>query len=368
MNPRNVLYGRRCLQAADLEDLAPSLVLQQALKVGSVITTASSFANQLNYYEQFGRCTRSYHEIGSGIQGTVYERRGDKHVTKEELPTNQGRRLFEEFEMHGLVKDNFDRYGPLAGCNVRVPEVYESIQGMYTKAYFLPGFPENVRHLRKIMEMDRILPLPKVVRKALIEIFYPDRADARDEHVVTRILSERANKHCLARVYLGKETVAMSKESFTLRNFPLTIKSMCDLGLDVESFAKMIGSAYAVLHWGARMTVDDVEFVLGTSTTTTDGGIHGREVDMYLLDFGQCARVYLFKQDKKDVFQAFKEAMVLPRNQMYLPHPRRNPKLYGIWKSYYLHSSQIMISLKDLPFDPHTLIEEYEKCLKEIDP
>jgi hypothetical protein len=133
--------------------------------------------------------------------------------------------------------------------------------------------------------------------------------------------------------------IAMSKENFSLRNFPLTLDAMGELGLDMKPFATAIGSAYAIMHWAANITGDNVKFVLGTSISKTENDIQHRAVHMYLLDFGQCDEVNM-DEDQDDLFQALKGSMALEQNQLYLPHPKHSPALYEAWKTAYLELNQ----------------------------
>ncbi|KAI1157557.1 hypothetical protein F5B18DRAFT_669419 [Nemania serpens] len=356
--------SRQILDASELQSLEPDTVLQRSLTVTSAVITASSYATQYQYMKHLvGR--RNYHEIGTGLQGIVYEQLDKMYVTKKELLTNQGRSLSDEFVLHQIVSEAFGRYRQYSN-DVRVPQPYDFIPKHILSSYSLGQLPESDRHRSDIATMERILPLPKVVRRAMIQKFYPDKNGACDEHLVAQLLCKRENKHCLARIYLGKGTIAMAKESFTLRNFPLTLDIMSDLGLDMVRFATMIGSAYAIMHWAANVTGDDVEFVLGTSTAAYSS-TQDRAVHMYLLDFGQCERVFMH-DDKEDIFQAFKGSMVLQQNQIYLPHPKRTTTTYQAWKSAYLSTAREIIHRDSLPFDPEEFIKEYEEYLEDFDP
>ncbi|KAI0103671.1 hypothetical protein GGR51DRAFT_524031 [Nemania sp. FL0031] len=361
---RDAEIAQQYVAASELQNLAPTTVLQCSLTVKSVITTASSFATRSQNMRHHVN-TQNYQEIGSGLQGIVYERLGSTSVTKKERLTNQGRPLHQEFAMHKKVSDAFVKYREYS-YGVHVPQPYDLIAKASLSPELLARMPQNNQIPTDIATMERILPLPKVVRKAMIEKFYPNGKDSCNEDLVMQVLNERENKHCLARVYLGKETVEMAKESFTLRNFPLTLDIMNKLALDTMHFAAMIGSSYAIMHWAANITGDDVEFVLGTSTSTNSDFQH-REVHMYLLDFGQCDTVNM-SEDQDDIFQAFKGSMVLQQNQIYLPHPRRSTVLYQEWKLAYLSTSRKIISLEGLTFDPEEFLAEYEEYLEDFDP
>ncbi|KAI0525369.1 hypothetical protein F5B22DRAFT_335952 [Xylaria bambusicola] len=355
------------MQAAELEDVASSEVLQHSLTVQSIIITNSSFAARSQRVKVDGRVnTQKYQNIGAGLQGIVYERLGCTHVNKKELPQNSGRRLQAEFEIHRRVWEAFAKYSRFSN-DVHVPKPYKFFSKNLISPELLSRMPKFDQYPSDIVTMERILPLPKVVRKAMIRKLYP--GGCNDEHLVTQLLDNTANKHCLARIYLGKKTITLPKENFTLRNIPLTLEIMAELGLEMGHFAAMIGNAYAIMHWAARITGDDVEFVLGTSTisTTANSDFQHRAIHLYLLDFGQCETVDM-EADPEEVFQSLKGSMVLQQNQLYLPHPVRSTHLYQAWKSAYLSTAHEIISNEGLSFDPEKFCQEYEEYLEDFDP
>ncbi|KAI1180332.1 hypothetical protein F4777DRAFT_598266 [Nemania sp. FL0916] len=354
----------------ELEGMISSAVLRKSLSANSTIATESSFATRVRNDMVHPADTQNYQEIGAGLQGIIYEQQGTSVVKKERLG-NQGRPLVDEFAMHQTVASAFAKYKKYSG-GVRVPEPYNFFPRKSLCPELLSRLPENDRTPSDIVTMERILPLPKVVRKAMIRQFYPDEIDGCDEHVIARVLNERANKHCLARVYLGTEKVTMTKENFTLRNFPLTLDIIRKLSSNslfhLRYFATLIGNAYAIMHWAAHITGDDVEFVLGTSTSTNPNDtVQERDVHMYLLDFGQCDTVDM-NGDQDDIFQAFKGSMVLQQNQIYLPHPKKSTEIYRLWKSAYLSTAKKIVHEEGLPFDPEEFLSQYEDYLEDFDP
>ncbi|KAI1354841.1 hypothetical protein F5Y01DRAFT_311215 [Xylaria sp. FL0043] len=361
---RDAHIAQQYLVATELEGLLSTSILQRSLSTKSVVSTTSSFATKFHSLRHLAD-TQNYREIGAGLQGVVYERLGSANVAKKERSTNQGRQLRDEFGMHQKVSDAFLKYKECSS-DVRVPQPFDFIAKESVSPEFLSRMPEDDRKPSDIATMERILPLPKVVRKALIKQFYAEEDSLSDENLVTQLLNERPNKHCLVRVYLGRRRVVVPKESFTLRNFPLTLDMMGRLGLDVMEFATMLGSAYAIMHWAANITGDDTEFVLGTSTTS-DNDLQQRSVHLYLIDFGQCEVVDM-KEDQDVIFQAFKGSMVLQQNQIYLPHPKRTVTLYQAWKAAYLNTARRVIHHEGLPFDPEEFLVEYEEYLEDFDP
>jgi hypothetical protein len=52
---------------------------------------------------------------------------------------------------------------------------------------------------------------------------------------------------------------------FSLRNFKLHLNHMTELELDTKALARRMGTALAIMHWGAKKDARNVEFVLGSS-------------------------------------------------------------------------------------------------------
>lgn len=110
---------------------------------------------------------------------------------------------------------------------------------------------------------ERILPLPKLARQALIDTYCP--ASSR-----VAVLSHDTNRDCLARIYLGRRRGAHDPppRNFTLRNFNLCLDQMVELDLPNQYYARAIGQALAIMHWSANVDGYDVEFVLGSERET----------------------------------------------------------------------------------------------------
>jgi hypothetical protein len=108
----------------------------------------------------------------------------------------------------------------------------------------------------------------------------------------------------LIRLYLGrrlgsKEKRPLStKENFSLRNFPLHINEMENLGLNTHHYAKIMAQTLALLHCSVKIDANDVEFVLGTTASpyldldSDESNIPKEEREQYvgkwLLDFNRC--------------------------------------------------------------------------------
>jgi len=108
---------------------------------------------------------------------------------------------------------------------------------------------------------ERILPLPKVIRYALINRFCP-------EELRETAKSSLLNNNYLARIYLSRRRRPNTPPApnFSLRNFNFCLDQIFELGLPVEKYAKVMAGYLAIIHWQARINGYDIEFILGNDT------------------------------------------------------------------------------------------------------
>ncbi|KAK0704831.1 zinc finger protein-domain-containing protein [Lasiosphaeris hirsuta] len=106
---------------------------------------------------------------------------------------------------------------------------------------------------------ERILPLPKVIRHALMDKFCPE--GLREAAKFSPL-----NNDCLACIYLGRRRNpdAPLAPNFSLRNFNFCPDQMLELELPVEEYTRAMAGCLALIHWDAHMDGYDVEFVLGS--------------------------------------------------------------------------------------------------------
>ncbi|KAJ5364350.1 uncharacterized protein N7496_010063 [Penicillium cataractarum] len=361
---------RKYLVANDLQLLPENEILGQSLSLNSVISISSSFARLIQESRSHPGL-RSISEIGVGLQGAVFEQVGECYVFKNEKPGNETlpSNLRHEYQMHCAVSDAFQYYSGTTSCWVQVPKTFELISRSKHHQFWndiFPMIPSVYREYGDVVKMERILPLPKVVRRALLDHFYGSE-NQLDSTELDRALMNPANKHCLARVYLGRATGAIPREPVSLRNFPLYLKSMNSFVMDVEKLANEVGKAYAIMHWAACVNSDDVEFVLGTSIAQKKGSesepldFQHRELGLYLLDFGQCEEVDI-SQEPDVVYQAFKGTMVTGDNCLFIPNYRLTPSLFAAFKSGYSEAGGIILAERKLKdsFNIEDFIREYE--------
>lgn len=365
------------LEASELSLLPNQVLLSSALALGTVITTPSSFTrcNHENHHE-------NHHErvqIGHGLQGAIFEQATELLVLKKEHPGNSMRpsNLAREHIIHTGVNKAFNQYANQVGCAAVVPQVFSLIRPgseKWSTIEMAAQFPEQYREGTALMEMERILPLPKVVRKALLARFYlgEDNNTVEDMAMAAaadEMLTDTPNKHCLVRTYLGRKSGKGTREPHFLRNFPLYLDSMLDLELDVAVLADEMGSSFAILHWGAETNGDDVEFVFGTELLpgSSSETLQSRKMGFYLLDFGQCDSVDL-SQDVATVYQEFKGAMVTGDNQLFIPNCLTSPSIFEHFRKGYIRAANYILRAKGISqkFDASKFMAEYEEYAEDF--
>ncbi|KAF9693046.1 hypothetical protein EKO04_009323 [Ascochyta lentis] len=110
--------------------------------------------------------------------------------------------------------------------------------------------------------VQRILPLPKSTREALVRKYFP----AED---VALAVVEPENRDCLVRPYLGKcrSIRDVERPPLTLENYPLFLDQLIDIDVDVGQYAQEMALGLAVMHWRARLDGMDMEFVISSATS-----------------------------------------------------------------------------------------------------
>lgn len=235
--------------------------LHRLLSVRTTISSAFSFAifQHSQRKEQVG-----FRKIGFGQCGLLFERPGRGYVVKVARPHFHDS-LWSDFVAHFHVYKAFEQHSDL---ECRVPTVYSYVNKDNNQWWdeHRPLFTEQHDSFplpSMALITERILPLPKVVREALIAQYLPPALQPA-------AVANPSNRECLARLYLGKRRRpgAPPAPNFTLRNFNLCLDQMLDLELPVADYAAAMGEALAVIHWQANVDAYDVEFVLGSEAGT----------------------------------------------------------------------------------------------------
>ncbi|KAG7005532.1 hypothetical protein G7Y79_00019g047120 [Physcia stellaris] len=323
-----------------LELESPSEILQYSISTRSVISTSSSFAQRYQKAAEDEELQK-FKPIGAGSCGTVLEWTGTAQVVKLEKRTtmiSESLKLWNDYLMHTKIleafttvsKKNFD-------CEIRVPRCYAYVNAADREWWDNNSdrFPQDLQQPTNGLFTERILPVPAIMRQALIEEFCP-------EHLKGVAKGDPSNKQCLVRLYLGKRLDDQPSRSrpqrfFSLRNFNLTLDNMQKLTIDTSRFISSIAEALAIMHWVAKVDAADVEFVLGsapsfahiTSTPTFEQlqklppnssthRLHDfthRTLHVWLLDFNLCKQLAMNDVGIQQAVKAFFA------NDPYYPRP-----------------------------------------------
>ncbi|KAG8413942.1 hypothetical protein J3458_011599 [Metarhizium acridum] len=236
----------------------PEACLKRMLSIKSVVSTSSSFAARQKASID---ANATFKEIGTGSIGKVFEHPGTVFVYKLPLSDDPDK-LWNNYKMHQRVKISFETL-PYMDGQVEIPECFwyatpdsnafwdEHIDNFA----FTQQFPKKRRH---VLCMERIFPLPRPIRWALIDKFCPPQGQ-------TMARNNEANKDCLVRLYFGRLKYGMGSRFFSLRNFKLHANQIKELDLDMPELINALAHAMAVVHWHTRIDGNDVEFVLGSS-------------------------------------------------------------------------------------------------------
>lgn len=207
---------------------------------------------------------------------------------------------------------------------------------------------------------ERIFPLAKPIRESLIDQYCKPQ-------LVQNIKQSEANNDCFVRVYLGKRRRnGRPTMFFSLRNYNLHLDQMEEIGLDTHGLASSIAEALAIVHWGAHIDADDVEFVLGSAPMLTTDTLTipnpklsvqdlktldqntstwsinaenscSRVTQLWMLDFNRCKE---FASTQSGIIQLVDAFF---KNDPYYPHPlsksREDQELWQAFNDSYLKVS-----------------------------
>ncbi|KAK4452233.1 zinc finger protein-domain-containing protein [Podospora aff. communis PSN243] len=329
----------------DQSDLNKSL--HDALSLESRASTSDTSPQESN--------SDAFRKIGAGACGAIFAQDEQPYVfklAKSPDPTE----VWNDYVKHDTIARAFQQHNfndvTIPACHFFVPSDRHSF---WVKQKPLLDAARDVCNLpTAALVTERIPPLPHKARELLINKYCsPSIQDA------ARV--DLANRDCLVRPYLGYGRGKVRQILFSLRNFKLHLNYMVGLQLETEDLARRMAKTLAVMHWGAKTDVRDVEFVLGSSTTKrapkkpfsardfppcgytgppTDniGDFFCRETKLFVLDFN---RVRDITMDDEGVAMAV-EAWRL--NDPYYPKPFRESNAEEIiWEAFvssYLATSE----------------------------
>ncbi|KAK1985655.1 zinc finger protein-domain-containing protein [Colletotrichum cereale] len=321
--------------------------LKRMLSTRTVVSTSSSFAQR----QQAAVGTDSkFREIGTGSIGKVFEHPGTTFAYK--LPmTDQTQKLWNNYIIHKRIETSFQSL-PYFDGQVEIPRCFCLVprnQGVSPKP-------------RHVLCMERIFPLPRPVRHALIEKYCPP-------HGRERMRSDAVNKDCLVRPYLGRVKFGQGGLFFSLRNFKLHADQVQELGVVAADLYTGMAHALAVLHWDTKIDGNDIEFVIGSSpvgeqtvrgdinlaalkamhpqtstyevVTHTGADFTKRVTTLWMIDFDDCHDITMDEAGINKAVSAFLET------NHYCPKPNTgNSFIESLWKDfstrYILYSRNIL--------------------------
>lgn len=340
---------RRCLSTISAGLTFPGLVRRaERLSMGAVVGAPRK---------------EDFKIIGMGSCGTVYEIPGTGTVVKK---GRDGMAIYNDFlltrrvyhaveKVRGLLRQEFP--------GVAIPQCPDcrDFYAADDETFWTDGlnqrFPADRRVQEPVFLATRILPLPKLVRDALVELFFDESESVQEE-----AKDDQDNRDCLVRVYLGeREPLAHQNDCYdTLRNFEMRLNMMEDIGLDLIGLASEMAIGLAIIHWQAQVDAMDSEFVLGSCATWDK--IYGvleknegtslelidfqqREIHLWMLDFDKASVIDLTEQDvEKRLVPAF------VGNDPYFPLPSVNDDddkvLWEAFSATYLKASRVILDAK----------------------
>lgn len=251
----------------------------------------------------------------------------------------------------------------------------------------LNKFPRSHRAKSAAFHMDRIQPVARPIREALIDIYFDDREENQEQ-----AKNNIENQDCLIRIYLGEnESPKQATECYdSLRNFPMRLNMIENLELDTSALAAEMAMALAVIHWGAHIDAMDIEFVLGTSTpherrrkpftgntrfqdlppaTQVNSPVYftERTTHLWVLDFDKANHFeFNFEDVKEKLVPAFLG------NDPYYPRPDVDETLWAEFRCAYLLASKVILdgSLESSPAVaglPAYFLGKVEEKIKEVE-
>ncbi|KAM0260049.1 hypothetical protein ACHAQJ_002973 [Trichoderma viride] len=319
--------------------------LKRMLSLKSVVSTSSSFAQRQQ--EAIGT-TPMFREIGTGSIGKVFEHPGTIFAYK--LPvTDQHEKLWNNYIMHKRIESSFQQL-PHFDERVEIPRCFwyatPDTKSFWDKNIdFFPHTLEFPRKERHVLCMERILPLPRPIRYALIDKYCPPKARSQ-------MKVDNANKDCMIRPCLGRVKYGSGGQFFSLRNFKLHANQMQDLGLSADDFYIDIEFVLGSSPSDEQVIRSDiglekvVRLAPQTSTyeeaTNSTGDFTKRVISLWMIDFDDCGDITMDNDGVDKAVKAFLET------NLYCPKPNTGHKyIEDLWKGfsqqYIQHRDRIFI-------------------------
>lgn len=342
-------------------------MLRRSLSVRSIISNSSIFAEHTER-AKFAQGTVLV-VIGRGTCGTIFEIPGTESAYKKGSDKDGLRNdaNLTNIACRAVVetKTRLQEIFPHVSIP-RVPVVTGWISRNELENWWrenLSRFPEGTQ-IGYLFEVQRIFPLPRPSREALIRLYFPKKL----RHAA---YEDPDNKACLVRPYLGqrRREREFSSPALSLQNFPLYLDQIEELQLEAIQFSEEMAIGLAIIHWKACLDGMDMEFVLGSATTNGElptvgenfetvepfcipaGDFKRRQVHIWMLDFDKADRLNL-----KESWKTCCDRMVtaVTANDPYFPNPAATGILeHNLWeifeRAYLLAASNLLLTQPGLP-------------------
>ncbi|KAI6779982.1 uncharacterized protein J7T54_000283 [Emericellopsis cladophorae] len=288
--------------------------------------------------------TTQYRCIGKGFCGSVWSLEGhqDQTTAIKREDGGPGRSVTNDCDMHMRVLLSAHRHPP--STPLSIPQCHELIQP--TDAWWQPRlhqFPAGYIACRALIS-ERIPKVPRPISDKIVDLFCAGNTTLADF-----VKENPDDDACLIRPYLGRrrrhkqQSPSASRfQRFSLRNVPLHLDQMEALGLDTTLYAETMADALAMMHWGAHIDANDVEFVLAPPRTVDSSSVLQSEYlgvhCMWILDFDCCRQLSM---DEAGIEQA---CMAFFRNDPFFPKPETggaaDEDLWQVFKKNFLMASR----------------------------
>ncbi|CRL20435.1 Protein of unknown function DUF3669, zinc finger protein [Penicillium camemberti] len=342
-------------------------ILRRTLSVRSIISTSSSFEERMQQAKS--RRDPTLVVIGRGTCGTIFEIPGTESAYKKGRDKDS---LWNDANLtntacRAVTETKTCLQGIFPNTSIpRVPIVTGWIGENHLQNWWrenLSQFPDGTE-IGYLFQVQRILPLPKPSREALIRLYFPKK-------IHHSAYEDPDNKACLVRPYLGQRRGEweFSHPALSLQNFPLYLDQIEELQLEAVQFSEEMAIGLAIIHWKAQLDGMDMEFVLGSATTHGElptvvenfktvkpfdipaGDFKRRQVHLWMLDFDKADQLNL-KESWKSCCK--KMVTAVTANDPYFPNPAAMGTLeHKLWdtfeRAYLLAASNILLIQKELP-------------------
>ena len=99
-----------------------------------------------------------------------------------------------------------------------------------------------LREPTDLLESERIMPLPQIIRQSLIQFYCPP-------HLRSTAMQDISNRDCLVRVYLGvRRPHRVASQTFSLRNFEADLSVIEQLALEKAHHVRAMAICLSEMH------------------------------------------------------------------------------------------------------------------------